>query len=231
MVTRKRFVTPLDATRKVMVKSGLLIALLSVVCMGTTAEAYVIVSFGPDVYDGGTPAMDAALGITGYTIEDFEDSTLVDGLTISGFGFIEYPSNEPQDAWDGTKTATFWGVTEAAPGALNFVGGASSVGIGLSSLHNETNLFRVNGGDWITLDLTNFPDWAIYNNPDPNQAGYLRIDQEFGDAPITSIELADPQDETLRMDHVAFIPEPSTLTMLACAFVALGLLIRRRWTL
>jgi hypothetical protein len=34
----------------------------------------------------------------------------------------------------------------------------------------------------------------------------LRIDQEPGDAAISVIEIADPADETLKMDHVAFLP-------------------------
>lgn len=58
----------------------------------TSCQAgYVVTAFAGTVYSANTAAMDAALGISGYTIEDFEDTVLIPGLTISFDGLI------PQD--------------------------------------------------------------------------------------------------------------------------------------
>ena len=90
---------------------------------------------------------------------------------------------------------------------FNVAGGADSVGIGLSSIHfpdaavGPANLLRVNGGPWITIDNTNFPNLAIVGN---GRGGYFRIDRPPGAPPITIVEIADPGDETLKFDHVAF---------------------------
>jgi hypothetical protein len=215
-----------------MLRTTFILVVGAVVALGTTAEAYVITAFDPGVYDADTAAMDAALGITGYTIEDFEDGALVPDLTLTGFGTLNFPDNNPGLAWDGTNLARFYGVTEANPGALNFniVGGASSVGIGLSSVDCPfvgcpTNRLRVNGGPWIDIDDTTFPNLPAAVD---QRHGYLRIDQEPGDAPITIVEIADPADETLMMDHVAFIPEPSTCVLSAIGLVGLGLVGWRR---
>ena len=224
------------ATREYFRGQTVLIGLLSLmmVCMGTTAGAYDITAFDPSVYDGDTAVMDAALGITGYTIEDFEDGTLVPDLTLTGFGFFSFPEGGGSEVWDGSNLARFYGIPEANPGALNFNvdGGAGSVGIGLSSVDQPfvggaANRLRINGGPWIDIDDTTFPNLPKALD---QRHGYLRIDQGPGDAPITIVEIADPSDETLKMDHVAFkpVPEPSTCVLSAIGLVGLGLVGWRR---
>jgi hypothetical protein len=197
-----------------------------VVLLGRMAEAYTIASFSQTVYDADTAAMDVTLGVSGYTVEDFEDGTLVDGLTLSNFGFSAYPTPDGGKAWDGGNINAFYGVTEANPGELNFAAGALSVGIGLSDYEAtaQPNAFRINDGPWILITEENFPEWA--ERIDRGRSMYLRIDMEDGDLPITSLYLTDPSDEWLAMDHVAFspIPEPSTL-----ALAGLGLLSLAVW--
>ena len=48
----------------------------------TEGHAVTLTAFAPSVYDPITANMDVTLGITGYTIENFEDVTLVSGLSI-----------------------------------------------------------------------------------------------------------------------------------------------------
>ncbi len=49
------------------------------------------------VFSGTSPsqlaALDAAVGITGFAIEDFEDLTLIPGLTVSPLTFAGYTQN------------------------------------------------------------------------------------------------------------------------------------------
>ena len=71
-------------------------------------DAEVITFFHPSTYSSDTTAMDQALGVDGFEIEDFNDTTLVDGLSIAytGNGFnatrtsLTVVSNLGQ-SWDG----------------------------------------------------------------------------------------------------------------------------------
>ena len=47
-----------------------------------SVAAFTIDVVANSVYSGDTVAMDTALGITGLTIEDFEDTVLATGLSI-----------------------------------------------------------------------------------------------------------------------------------------------------
>jgi len=173
-------------------------------------RVYTFTDFGADAYNPDTAAMDAVLGITDYEIEDFEDGTLHPDFSLTNFGVFNFPEGAGTEAWDGGNIFSFYDVTPLDPGALNFAVGANSVGIGLSSWHypnldpqdpQRPNLLRINRGPWITINNTNFPNLNIVGN---GRCGYLRIDRPAGAAPITIIEFADPGDETLKIDHVAF---------------------------
>jgi len=105
-----------------MLRSRWLIGLVAVWGFSPAAAvAGIVVTFFPgSTYSPDIAAMDAALGISGYAIEDFEDTLLLPGLTIAFDGNINDTSygilpktfdsaGESQTAnnfWDGTRVLT-----------------------------------------------------------------------------------------------------------------------------
>src|SRR5207244_3006148 len=107
-----------------------------------------------------TSAMDAALGITGFSIDTFEQTGLLSGLTISLSGGVTATTwtslpnlfdagvcgSLSAGAWDGTHTATnsisnlLNSCTNptglAALTTFNYAPGASSFGISLSNFQS-----------------------------------------------------------------------------------------------
>ena len=96
----------------------------------TCQAGFIVTAFTGSTYSADTAAMDAALGISGYTVEDFEDTALISGLTISFDGniaadtsFTTLPktfdsAGEPQTAnnfWDGTRVLTNAGNGQNGP--------------------------------------------------------------------------------------------------------------------
>lgn len=127
----------------------------------TGSAAFVVTAFAGSTYSANTAAMDAALGIGGYTIEDFEDTTLIAGLTISFDGNIAAPisftslpktfdsAGEPQTAnnfWDGTRVLTNAGNGQNGPflppaatdTTFTLASAAPVIGIGLANFQSAT---------------------------------------------------------------------------------------------
>jgi hypothetical protein len=121
-----------------------------------SAQAVSITFFPSTVFSSNPTILNQNVGITGYTIEDFEDKTLVPGLSItySGSSFtstiISLPnlSNTISQSWDGQHTlfnipsnqfsnGTECPSTECAKlTTLNFSNSITSVGIGLSGFQS-----------------------------------------------------------------------------------------------
>ncbi len=126
-------------------------------------NAGIQLNFFPNsVYSANTAAMDATLGTTAYTIDSFETTALIPGLTIqlSGGvspttwtslpnlfnGDIACPGLTSGQAWDGTDTASNQILNQVtncsgAPGTanlmtFNYAPGATSFGIGLSNFQS-----------------------------------------------------------------------------------------------
>lgn len=69
--------------------------ILTVLAMAPPSQAgFVVTTFSGSAYNPNVTAMDATLGITGYTIEGFENTTLIPGLSIT-FSFTGIPGNIP----------------------------------------------------------------------------------------------------------------------------------------
>ncbi len=123
------------------------------------AQHISVSSFSTSSYNSDTAAMDSTLGITGYTIEDFEDTTLVSGLSVK----LDFRSPSPNsettwttlpgtptslgvDPWDGShslaSTLDNGDTLNNRAQAVTFLfdSGASSVGIGLSGFQSLNQL-------------------------------------------------------------------------------------------
>ena len=181
-------------------------------------------------------ASDATLGITGYTIEDFESTTLVSGLQVGWatvYGDVTPASTLPftfdpvaQDTafggafisgvWDGShalvntrtnQSFVYGDVGNWGDVIFNFTTAVTSVGFSVEQMNFEARLV-INGVDVGGLAaLTGFP----LNGA---QQGYVRIDASPGNE-ITSLRIDNGRfafNDGIAIDHLAFaaIPEPST---------------------
>ncbi|MFK7888316.1 MAG: LamG-like jellyroll fold domain-containing protein [Gammaproteobacteria bacterium] len=176
---------------------------------GKLRTRFTVTSFDPSVVFSGTgpaeqAALDAAVGITGYTIEDFEDLTLIPGLTTAGGAFgLNIAGTFTGALWDGAnyyvdQVLTGGGVT------FNVAGGTSSFGIGLGDIDIPTvNLF-VNGEDLGAI--RDLPNWVKLG--DNVRDVYIRIDAAEGES-ITSVDvrqLTGTFSDGVFFDHLAIAP-------------------------
>jgi hypothetical protein len=203
---------------------SILLCVLAVGMSATSADAYLITMFGPSAYNSNTALMDATLGLTGFNIENFEDTTLIPGLSASGTNF-NLSVSLPPAPWDGSR-AMFLG-NQPANITFSLAALASKVGIGMTFVNNSGHTVKINGGS--AIDFTALPGFVFGNV----RNGYLIIDQQSGDAPITSLTFTNASlpSETLLMDHLAFnvVPEPSSLILFAVGILGvLGYGYRRR---
>lgn len=228
----------------------LTIALLALGAQGALA-GYAYTSFGA----GQWSAPDATLGITGYTIEDFEDLTLASGLQISvtsGNGGYGPSSTLPNTfnpftdsthgsafqlggggAWDGTRglintrTNREFPYTESA--SWGFVGmhfSSPAASVGFSVQQMDLNAEL-----WIDGVLqgamATLAGWSVNGQ----RQGYLRIDATGSDT-ISQITIRNGLNGDFRdgimFDHLAFSPVPEPASIVALGLGALIAVRRRR---
>lgn len=229
------------------------LAAVGLISASLEASAAAAVAFGP----GQWGTSDAVLGVSGYVIEDFEDTQLASGLevqvlppSLSGYGptdtlpFTFDPTVDDQvsnafvgSAWDGTKSLVnrpFVPITSYANDGgwsdvrFLFAGGVTSVGFSIQQA--EANI-------GISLDLgggfTFFLDSTSLLAPSGGRVGYLRIDAAPGEV-IYGVHLDNQagNHDGIAYDHLAFQPAPVPLPagawLLGPALVALALRGRRR---
>jgi 6-phosphogluconolactonase (cycloisomerase 2 family) len=138
-------------------------AATAVLNINPVPNAGIKLNFFPNtVYNANTAAMDTALGTTGYTIDSFETTALIPGLTIQLSGGVPTttwtslpnlfngntacPGQTSGQAWDGTDTASNQILNQitscsSSPGVanlttFNYAPGATSFGIGLSNFQS-----------------------------------------------------------------------------------------------
>ena len=178
-------------------------------------NAYTIVSFDPSVvYQGNSSSElaqhDASVGITEFTIEDFEDkNNMLPGLSITFSGPNDH-GNPTSSAWDGVN---FWDLN-VYEGDITFTytPGAKSLGIGIGDVESNVEIFVNNESLGLITDLDN------YNRiQDGYREVYIRVDMEAGDSFINTIRFTQisGSGDALILDRLALdlrgIPEPSTL--------------------
>jgi hypothetical protein len=196
--------------------------LVTTLLFSSAASAYTVTVFGSDVWDADTVAMDALLGVSGALVEDFEDTTLIAGLTEAhGAGNLTLPS-PGATAWDGSNLISI----QNAPIVFTYTPGASTFGFGISGDQMVSGIdgpetFLINGNVDLTVDLADFTEYQLSSL----RNGYVRIDVEGADLPITSITLVSPDSsDTVSFDHMAIVavPEPNTSWLLASALLVLA---------
>jgi hypothetical protein len=205
-------------------------ALLLMALASRSAPADTITAFGA----GSWGASDAPVGVSGFVIENFEDSTLAPGLLVQVDAFLDFgPSgtlpftfdpvaNDPNaldvfngGAWDGSRgiinrpIPMGVGYNDGHWGDVIFLipGGATSFGFSLQQMEHPLAI-SVNGQPLADAPL------ALSSG----RNGYLRIDADPGD-PIYSVKLDNGAGgaDGWMVDHVAFspasaaVPLPSTV--------------------
>jgi hypothetical protein len=198
-------------------KPALVALVLAVVLAAPRAHAAIILNFFPaSDFNANTAVMDAALGITGYTIDTFEQTALLSGLSISLTGGVPATTwtslpnlfdtgvcgSLSVGAWDGTHAATN-SITNslnscttptglAALATFNYAPGTTSFGISLSnfqSVNPPSPQFPVTNHELFVngVDVGVLETLAGANwSPGIVRNAYLRIDATGGST-ITSV--------------------------------------------
>ncbi len=215
---------------------GIIVAMVLVGQTGSwQAKAFILTSFDPQaVYTGNSApqllALDTAVGITGHTIENFEDASLIPNLSVTGANFA-FPHPSTGEAWDGTNLGIN---TIGAPTVqFDFATGLSSFGIGVADVETDVRII-VNG----SVDFGFIRDLANYNRvQDNSREVYIRIDKELADAAITQIQFISESGSSdgvgydrlaLLEDSPGPISEPGSMALLGLGFAFLTFARRRR---
>lgn len=230
-----------------------LLGLLPFLCLGAApAAAYTIAGVGP-----GSWGNDAALGLGGATVENFEDTALAAGLSVTLGATVSYGptatlpnvfvpgvndaaaggSAFTGEQWDGVAgllnrgdSAAVTKYNDGGWGDITFgiAGGASLFGFAIADVNGDFNIL-VNGS---LLTSYGGVGNVVFSN---SHGGYVIIQAGPGDAPITSVKLDNPGTaDGWIVDHVAFqaaavaVPEPASLPLLLAGLGALALARRRR---
>ena len=214
-----------------------LFALLSTTAIPNDAHGFTLTFFPATMWSPNTTAMDAAFGVSGYFIEDFEDLNLIPGLTISytGNGFNTTNATLVQTldfaidaSWDGVRITSNdpnnnlppdTGVPWAKKTTFNFPSGASSLGIALSGFQSVTppsdyaitnHRIYINGVALATdIEALAGTNWVAARSL---RNTYIRIDAAPGEV-ITSIGFENiSRNDFLHFDHLALQPVSTTVS-------------------
>ncbi len=198
--------------------------------ISATASGYTITTFNPTTFiaTGASPtastitSLNNAVGLNNATIENFEDDTLIDGLTLNMQGIANaapstFGSTSGIAAWNGNTTTV--PSVQSFDAIFNYAPGANFFGIGVGDVESDVRLV-VNGED---LGLVR--SFANYNRQlDNAREIYIRVDREAGDSAITEVVFTKTGiGDGLFFDHLAVdnaVPEPGTFISLLLALTS-----------
>jgi hypothetical protein len=148
-----------------------LAATLAGILVVPTAHASIILDFFPaSTFNPDTSAMDAALGITGFTIDDFSSTTLTPGLTIALSGGVTattwttLPNLFNQNVCGTLSTASWAGMYAATNSVTNQLDSCTSP----SGLAQLTTFNYAPGTTFFGIGLANFQSLDSPENPITN---------------------------------------------------------------
>jgi len=205
-----------------------------IMSVASTASGFTITGFAPTVYDSNTAAMDAALGVTGHVVEDFEDLTFAPGLTIAyeTHGIFPHDFDTTSDAnWDTTRNLKVYGGTTSIVNTgprFSFAEGLSSFGIGIGNMTSTDWFIEVNA---TTTLVTNIVGQVPNFDSIGNRNVYLIIEPEAGETIDSVFIHRTPGGDRIHLDHLTFevaVPEPATAQLLVWGLIGLAIQGRRR---
>ena len=221
-------------SKTIIMVANILIPIFSSVSFGFTIDMR-----SRDIFDLDTSAMDHSLSIGDYSVEDFEDSVLQSGLSMTFVGTfqglndnpITFSSNPPTKSmgtvsqWDGQHYL----YNNPSDGhryrtIFHLPQNVVSFGIGLSDFDKTYSIF-VNGN----LLIPSISSDPAFTRTYGSRNAYILIHAEL-DEVIDSVEfrqkyVSNAIDE-VEFDHLSYkvVPEPATLFLLALG----GLMLRKR---
>ena len=199
--------------------------------LAISLQAYTIDVFAGSVYNTNTATMDAALGIdSSFTIEDFEDTTLIDGLSVQYTDGSTTPHiSTAQYYWDGSKQLENYSSGNWKGVRFLFDNPVTTFAVGTSyfDTSNGTDYIYLNGS---STALTNLESYSEFSTGSTHNL-YIIISAEAGDEAISEVFFPSSNNGSDRIDfdHLAIqtnVPEASTIAL--CSLSIIFLLTKRR---
>jgi hypothetical protein len=202
------------------------------------SEGFTLTFFPASVWSEDTTAMDEVLGVRGLFIEDFEDTTLISGLSIAytGNGFNQTQTGLVQTldfsfdaSWDGKSVTSNdpnnnvppdSGVPWAQITTFKFAQGATIIGIALSGFQSTNppsdfpitnHRLYINGVAFSSdIEALAGTNWTSARSL---RNAYLRIDAGAGEV-INSVGFENISgNDFLHFDHLALRPLATNVTV------------------
>lgn len=180
-----------------------------------SAQAFTILGYSPSNYNDNVATMNANLGInSSYVIEDFEDNTLIPGLTIQYSNGSTTPLFNASWAygtylWDGARVFSAYQDGGYPDPTFNFATGITGFGIGISNAYLSSTSYPtyiyINGVNYGTIGSI-----AGYVSADNGRNIYIRVVAGSGEV-INSVKFDMAAGDYLSYDHLAVqVPELSS---------------------
>jgi MYXO-CTERM domain-containing protein len=206
-------------------------ALLGLLGAARSAEAFTVTSFAPSQWR----AADTTLGFTQATVEDFESTGLVSGLTYQVTGTTPSmptpaatlpnlfdPTMDPDGTafiganWDGTHVFINTYDNQSQVYSVNsnwgsvtfsFAAGATKVGLSLEQMELASDGLVVNGTLLGTVGSLPGASNLVLCQPTACENGYLVVSADAGET-INSVTINTEQGDGWAIDHLLFENKP-----------------------